>query len=387
MKVLQDVQSLDLPARVLIGARTFAVDRIVPELERMILPARRTEAGRILIEVPDESVEVERYARGRRDKVLASRSTARLDADVTFFDFRSDGLDNWSHALNYALPLLLAAEAEGVPGGAASRLGVLASDDLPDRTRDLFEMFGFAVARTNQAVLGRVGRIVIEPNDARLGAWKRILFDAERPMPFDADADPGLPRKVFIPRRERRTVRNEAEVLGALRERGYEAVLPERLSPRDQLALHFRATDVVAVHGAGLAPMLYRKPGRPFSLVELFNAGHVTNFFHAMAFQLGGRYAAVRGEQTAKVVKDAYAYGAGVGPFNKHSLDSFVVDVEAMLLAIDVVQASSPGREAEQLAATSRAAGRQDLGVARDARPASISSSMAATSSSGTSVL
>ncbi|MBV8517133.1 MAG: glycosyltransferase family 61 protein [Acidobacteria bacterium] len=105
----------------------------------------------------------------------------------------------------------------------------------------------------------------------------------------DDDATPRR-RKLFISRRdaERRRLINEDAVWALLQPRGYERVRMETLSFAEQIALLREAAVVVALHGAGLANMLFARDG--LQVVELSDVTFPNPQFYALAAALGHHY-------------------------------------------------------------------------------------------------
>ena len=65
-------------------------------------------------------------------------------------------------------------------------------------------------------------------------------------------------------------------------------IYPEDLSPQEQLKLFTDAEQIVGIHGAGMAPLLYRDTNKPsLKLVEILSPGHMTNFFRVIAEHTG----------------------------------------------------------------------------------------------------
>jgi capsular polysaccharide biosynthesis protein len=70
-----------------------------------------------------------------------------------------------------------------------------------------------------------------------------------------------------------RRVANEAQVLELLTERGFTAIDPGAMSVREQIRACANASVIVGAHGAGLANIMFARPGT--AVVELFPAGDV----------------------------------------------------------------------------------------------------------------
>jgi capsular polysaccharide biosynthesis protein len=70
-------------------------------------------------------------------------------------------------------------------------------------------------------------------------------------------------RRIYISRRgwRQRRLENEAEIEGALAERGFEIAAPERMTMADQIGLFSAAAIVAMPHGGALANMIFAPPG------------------------------------------------------------------------------------------------------------------------------
>ena len=108
---------------------------------------------------------------------------------------------------------------------------------------------------------------------------------------FQAPAGRG--RNIYVSRRHARSrrVRNEAEVLAALRH--FESAELESLSVREQAALFAGADCIVAPHGAGLTNLVFCKPGA--RVVELFSPNYANGCYENIARHMGLSYRSVTG--------------------------------------------------------------------------------------------
>ncbi len=109
-----------------------------------------------------------------------------------------------------------------------------------------------------------------------------------------------LPRRVYIDRRAsdrrpgaHRCLRNEDDVVAALARLGFVAVRLEGLSLAAQIALFAGADAIVAPHGAGLANLVYARPGTV--IVELHMDTWINWCFRHLAAVFALRYDAVVG--------------------------------------------------------------------------------------------
>ncbi|MFC3169180.1 glycosyltransferase family 61 protein [Paracoccus fontiphilus] len=147
------------------------------------------------------------------------------------------------------------------------------------------------------------------------------------------------PKRIFLARRKQRAISNQAQIEALLHPLGYSTVYPEDLPISDQFRLFNTAEQIVAVHGAGLAPLLYRHLESPLRyLVEILPCGHMTDFFRLMAQQVGCSWIGVRGRLKPEYIQCSYKRQ---GIFNQYSLDSFEVDPVSLERAIKQISINS----------------------------------------------
>lgn len=96
-------------------------------------------------------------------------------------------------------------------------------------------------------------------------------------------------RRVYVSRRDadRRSVRNEDEVVEALREEGFSWYEPGRLSYEEEVRLFSGAEVVVGAHGMGLASIFHADDA---ALLELFPEGGATEHYFLTARECGFDY-------------------------------------------------------------------------------------------------
>ncbi len=120
-------------------------------------------------------------------------------------------------------------------------------------------------------------------------AWvPHFLRDA-----FVETAKSRITRKLYISRSRCRTrnVMNEGELRSFLEQRGFLTVWLEDYSFKEQVSLMASAKVVVAPHGAGLAGMVFCRPGTP--VIECFRCEYVNTLYFRLARLCGHPYAAL----------------------------------------------------------------------------------------------
>lgn len=330
--------SLTCPEARLITARSHFVDRFVPDCETVLLPAKTVEGGALNFE--RGRVRLEAPMRPKRG-LLKRRAVEEREVEGVLVDFRIRNPENWAHFLNNHLPILFAlCEATDTPPGDCV---LVLPEGAPSHILDAAELFGLTALATGDTVTGEGITFAAEPwtgirperRDWATGAEPQARLAAAGAR----EANPDLPDRVFLARRDTRTLENEAEVERLLTKRGFNRLYAEDLSPLDQFRLFEQAEAVVAIHGAGLAPLLYISPeARLRWLMELFPCGHMTDVYRVMAHQCGVRWIGVRGRIKPEHVTPAYKLDE---PFLAYSLQSFEADTHAIARALDMIESQT----------------------------------------------
>jgi capsular polysaccharide biosynthesis protein len=321
----------------LVTARSYLVDRFVPDCEIVHLPARVVAGGTLRLERGPRVARSTPSGRARRLRAGLGRSPRRV-ADRVVVDLRLRAPDNWAHFLDNHLPIFFRLAREmGLDWDQAL---LLLPAGIPGHILRAAALFGLETLVTDDPVEGEGVAFAVEP-------WTAI-----RPLRVDwvqtpevqaavargTTADTPLPERVFLARSDTRRVANEDEVEAVLALQGYRKIYPETLSVADQFRLFREARRLVAVHGAGLAPLMYLPPGAPLELlVEILPCGHMTDFYRAIADKLDVPWIGVRGRIKPQYVDPAYRFEAR---FDAFSLDDFEVDVAALERALDFAEAA-----------------------------------------------
>lgn len=314
-----DVAPFRLEPGILITASSYLIDRAVPDCEVITLPGREAPGGAIPFDRVDRMAPPP-IRRGWRGLVKRRPGPVTLQGGLGM-DCRVVSPENWSHFLNIHVPLAFELSRRlGIP---AAGLTLILPADTPGFILRAAEHLGLATQCSDGPVEGpgvayRLSLNITVPD-------RRKWLDASGIIDRLADADgPALPARVFLARRKDRAITNQPEIEALLHPLGYATIYPEDLPVADQFRLFNTAERIVAVHGAGLGPLLYRHPGSPLrQLVEILPVGHMTDFFRLMAQQVGCSWIGVRGRLKPEYIRPAYARE---GVFKQYSLDGFEVD-------------------------------------------------------------
>jgi capsular polysaccharide biosynthesis protein len=233
-------------------------------------------------------------------------------------DARFETDNNIAHLLTLVLPKLLAFQKFGRKGAVilrrnASILG-----------RRFFQTLDIPIICTDRYV--RANLIITD--DCVQGAFEGWYSDLFSDLKFSEQVS-DTPRKVFLCRRGKRKILNEYALERLLDSRGFQKVYFEDISIGTQWSWLRNAESVVAVHGAGMAALLFSRPGT--KVIELFHPGFVNDIYRNMIAALGGSWCGVTGKITQNTIRKLDYEG------NPHAvaMDSFEVDISTVLSALD----------------------------------------------------
>ena len=104
---------------------------------------------------------------------------------------------------------------------------------------------------------------------------------------FSRFFQPPTTEKVFLSRPDEygRRLLNERKVWAMLEALGYQKIDPALLSIEEQVGLFSRVAEIVAVHGSGLANIVFCRGDA--KVVEIFPANHIGSAFYAVASRVG----------------------------------------------------------------------------------------------------
>jgi hypothetical protein len=332
--------SLTIPGAWIVGPRSYLVDRILADVEQIWLGEVATGGGAWTIErgtfrfvAPAPPDRLRRFAKRVKPE-------PPVQADGPFLDLRDGNPGNWAHFLNnhMALVALIGRETD-LDWRDLTML-------LPARPsgwqEKLVGLLGLKCIFTDQTVEGAGVRVQIPDWNSIRGERGALLRDPAISPVAAALADgriapqDGAPRKLFVARRGTRALVNQPEIEALLHPQGFATVYPEDLSVDQEIRYFIDAEEIVAIHGAGLAPLIYRTPGAPAStLLEILPVGHITNFYRAMIADLNGRWVGARGHIEADQVAEIYNLDQ---PYLKHSLRDFRIDPRSVEVALDLLR-------------------------------------------------
>lgn len=195
--------------------------------------------------------------------------------------------DNYYHWLFDSLPRLHLWE---LAGGSLNEIKhfLLKRDALPFQSQTL-DILGIPAARRHYCAkrgILKLDHLFVPsmPGPAMTPPPWICQFLRKKFLPAAAAAPA---RKIFISRRftQGRKIINEAEILPQLARHGYETVFPENLPFRAQVELFASAKKIIALHGAGLANLVFAAPAA--SVLELCSPVHANALYKIISENCG----------------------------------------------------------------------------------------------------
>lgn len=321
----------------MIGARTRLVDAWAPMPELMQLPKLLFRDGSVRITqrkgvthlgLPTSRMRLLKwYARGRH-------RIPTIYADVPVFDSRFDGAENFAHAICYTGLLALAAKRALFDETGSDSLMMIVPGDARAYVLQALNYLGVTAMPTFGPVVGDIVTITQQGHSALLRLAHEFM---PKHIGTLLESGPATPEKIFISRRKSRCIENESEIAALLEARGFLLIYAEDLSVLDQMRYLTNASQIVAIHGAALGPLLCRSAisnRKPLRLLEIFGPGFVCTFYRQIMFGLGDSWISVRGRVKPEVVRDTDHSGIA----HAHEKSSFYVDPESLIIAFDALE-------------------------------------------------
>lgn len=188
---------------------------------------------------------------------------------------------------------------------------------------------------TDRRVQGNIVTVEAENRSAdcpiTFEPYYRSLFES---LDF-ADYQPDTPKRVFIARKHRRKLTNEAEVEQLLQAYGFVKVYYEDISIQQQWSIARNAEVVVGVHGAALSSLVFN--AHQVKLLEIFHPGYVVDLYRDSIAAIGGKWAAVVGQLHPDVIQ---ALDFEVKP-RQFALADMTIDLGSLQGGLDYLEVGS----------------------------------------------
>lgn len=353
-EVTVGIESYDLPESLTFAHSTRTADSWQALPECIVQRAMRVgEASLRVSIVTGSTADLGDSRRQTRNPVKRMKRTQTIDRHGDyFFDTRYEIDTNVGHYIVDTIPkMIVARNALSLREGREIELHAVLKEGSSSMSVEAFRAFGIPTLATEAKILGHLVKVVetrpetfmagrLLHSDAPLmaGCLPRLYSDFRASLVAEGVSTPD---KIYISRRDSRTVENETEVVRMLEARGFRKYVFEsgELSLIDQWRVVAGASQIVAIHGAGLTPLilnargLAREPGDRSGLriVELYGAGYFVDFNRRLAALVNAHWCGVRGRITPEIIRDLDDRGGG----RIHQSSSFRVDLEALELALD----------------------------------------------------
>ena len=339
-------------------SKTFAhstrmADSWRPIPEEVVQPEMIVGPAEMQVKVFDSSTKQLNNARRTKNPLKMLHRTQTMDLSGRFvYDARYEVETNVGHYIVDTIPKILAARsAISEDLGKDIAIHAVLREGSSKLSLDIFANFGIPVVSTEADVVGRIvmtsevvprtssncSSFVSGPGITMVGKL-REMYSSFREQSLDRKA--GGPEKIFVSRKSSRTIENEAEIMSLLKTHGFERYYFEtgELSVIEQWRIMSGAREIVAIHGAGLTPLIFNTHGlaQPrgdlsgLRIVEVHGAGYFVDFNRRLAAVMNAHWCGVRGRITPEIVRDLDDRGGG----RVHQSSSFRVDPQALELAL-----------------------------------------------------
>lgn len=232
------------------------------------------------------------------DRTIGGGST-HLDTAVLLYNPWNRGYWHWM------IDTLMRLEGvEAYAERTGTRPTLVVGPDLDGYQRETLELLGYGPddwvewtylhATVDELVVPMGRPILVNRKEGGLSPvyvdWLREQMRAAVEARSDSIDTGSFSRRVYISRddADRRGVRNEAELFGALREYGFERYLLAEMNTVETIALMMQADVVIGPHGAGLTDILFAEDA---AVVELSRGEQPNTWAYYMLSELvGHRY-------------------------------------------------------------------------------------------------
>ncbi len=323
-------KTIDVPPSMRFTYPTRLANAGTASIMQIYMPGHKVNKPELKISIrPDstQSLEIKpkkKYHPKRLYKILYKKITPLIQMeDEYIFDARYDVDGNMAHILTNVVPALLAAK-EIVP-----QITVILRSKACSMAINAYKLLGFDVLCTDRDVQGNL-ILATCPKGNMYAGWYSCIFGK---LTLESINKP-TPERVFLSRKGSRSIINEHEVEGLLKEYGFEKVYYEDLPIIEQWSIAKNATVVVGIHGAALASLVFNR--NSVKLVELFHPGYVTGKYRLTTSAIGGKWCGVTGQIPEKenIVRELdYKQN-----FRRLALSPTRIDINSLRMALEYLK-------------------------------------------------
>lgn len=315
------------PARVF-GFASRATDRYEPAVEVLTLGEKHYPPKEMHLSLETGRTSASQFRKGRMGRFFPKKT---LDLGMGIFvDMRIASPDNWAHNIFYQTPLAL--QLQRMLG---EEITVVLPRGINRSIYELYDLLGLKTVITDQDVTGAL--IYLDHAELEIATLGRRLWvepDLDNIQIRSAAASncTSFPRKIFVNRRDTRKVVGDW-IPDFIKEYGYDNIYLEDYGAADQISILNGAEQVIGIHGAGLAPLLYSfSKINKVTLIGLMPALQVTSGFRLLCHQCDINWIGVRGK--IEPAHARYLYDDALPPFKTSHID-FEICPASLSMALD----------------------------------------------------
>lgn len=244
-------------------------------------------------------------------------------------DSRFDTDQNIAHIVDNILTrFLLAKRIEP----ALSNLTLILRRNASPMMKQVCQLLHIPFICTDRRVQGNIVTVEAEKRSATcpilFEPYYRSLFGSLDFADYQADT----PKRVFIARKHRRKLTNEAEVEHCLQAYGFIKLYYEDIPIQQQWSIARNAEVVVGVHGAALSSLVFNVD--QVKLLEIFHPGYLVDLYRHSIAAVGGKWAAVIGQLHPEVIQ---ALDFEVKP-RQFALADTTIDLGSLRMGLDYLE-------------------------------------------------
>lgn len=330
------MQSFYVPESRLFGFKTRMVDAWIPKEEILVMPGFHVKEAEVILTTHVGKSET--TAKQRTDGNESSMKKIRVsvknflhrsqsiyqDSEHLLYDTRNADNENIAHLIQHHLLNLIFIENRFKQSDRNREIAIILEKNNQLAFR-FFNALGYKVILTNGRVQGEFVRVDVENFYSLIPLLNDYMFNGYTDE---------TPKKVFISRRGSRYLLNESDVESYLKAQGFTKIYMEDFPLPVQWSILRNATDIVAIHGAGLGALAFNNQsrfGRTFRLTELFGSGFIVDCFRRYTAILGGQWVGCRGRIESNIIRDIDERGMNMS----HAFDPFEVSISSISMALD----------------------------------------------------
>lgn len=203
------------------------------------------------------------------------------------------GSHAYYHWMLELLPRLKLLQMSGVPYDKVFAGEI--EDQYKKETLDLLGLTHDKIVQGNEKTFIQAKNLIIPsiPNNVALKrpTWacdfiRSLFIDDTVTHPAQAGKKLYISRKTVTNQKSRRMIINEDEFKDYLIQKGFEIVVLEDFSVKEQAQLFNAAEIIIAAHGASLTNVIFCDPQRPVTVIEIFQPGHINECYTSLTQQL-----------------------------------------------------------------------------------------------------